>query len=88
MNINIMKITEELQAKIIDDIRYKLLSHFKVDNFSVVIAWFKVEELYKCFYCDNLHNLSNKLVENNLDNIILKLKEINCMENVESVVEE
>ena len=87
MNINIMKITEELQAKIINDIRHNLLSHFKVDNFSVVIAWFKVEELYKCFYCDNLHNLSNQIIENNLDNIILKLKEINCMETMESIEE-
>lgn len=87
MNINTMNITDELQAKIIDDIRYKLLSHFNVDNFSVVIAWFKVEELYKCFYCDNLHNLSNQIVENNLDNIIMKLKEINCMENGESMKE-
>ena len=82
-----MNITEELQAKILDDIRYKLLSHFNVDNFSVVIAWFKVEELYKCFYCDNSHNLSNQIIENNLDNIILKLKGINCMETMESIEE-
>ena len=71
-----MKITEELQAKIIDDIRYKLLSHFKVDNFSVVIAWFKVEELYKCFYKDNQHNIATKLENSNLDNIIQELRRV------------
>ena len=71
-----MNITNELQAKIVDDIKYKLLSHFEIDNYSVVISWFKSEELYKCFYKDNQHNIATKLENSNLDNIIQELREV------------
>lgn len=71
-----MRISEELQARIVDDIRYKLLSHFEIDEYSVVISWFKAEEVYKCFYKDNQHNLSNQINDSNLDNIIAKLREV------------
>lgn len=69
-----MNITNELQAKIVDDIKYKLLSHFEIDNYSVVISWFKSEELYKCFYKDNQHNIAIKIENSNLDNIIQELR--------------
>ena len=71
-----MYITKELETKIINDIRYKLLFYFETENYTVIICWFKAREIYKCFYKNKSRNIIIRLESKNLYTIIEKLRGI------------